>query len=550
MRSRSGSATTSRRRRLRLAPVLLLLLISAGACGGDDLLLPRDGEPARITPLTSNVTDTVGQTLADSLVVEVTDPGGRPVSGVEVRFFPRSGGTVTPDAPVTTDSRGRAAVQYTLSTAAGSQMVEAHAPIVPEANAVAVFAITAYPEPAKTLVPAEGDAQRGQVSTALPVPLSVKAVDRFNNGVDGIEVTWQAEGGAEVNPDTVVTGADGKAAHTVTLGDRPGSFGATATAEGLEGSPVRFSYTAVAAPRPALVILTQPSSTAPAGVSLAQQPELQLQDAAGAPLGQADVRVTVQIADGDGSLGGRTTAESDASGRVSFTDLELRGETGPRTLIFAAEGFTPVTSDPIVVQPGPASDDESSVSVGNGTAGVTTPISAVLRDEFGNGIAGASGDLSIRIEGANPSSDLPVSDNGNGSYSASYVPLHTGTDEVILEYQGAPLGSGSSVVFPGPTDPGASTAEVTRSGIFFVQVDIVVTVRDAQGNVVGRGGDQVQISANGSAPRTCAPPDGNPQTCVDNGDGTYTDSFIIIADDVIVDISVNGVPIAGSPFHP
>jgi hypothetical protein len=549
MCSRFGSATISHRSSLRLTSVLALLLISVAACAGDDLLLPGDGEPARIVPLTSNVTATVGQTLDDSLVVEVTDPGGRPVSGVEVRFVPRSGGTVSPAAPVTTDSRGRAAVQYTLGTVAGSQTVEAHAPIVPETNAVAVFAITANPEPAEELVLDAGTPQSGQVSTALPVPLSVKAVDRFNNGVAGIEVTWEAEGGAEVNPETAVTGADGKAATTVTLGDRPGSYTATATAEDLEGSPVSFSYTALAAPRPALVIVTQPSSTAAAGVPLAQQPELQLQDAAGAPLSQADVRVTVQIEDGDGSLGGRTSAESDASGRVRFTDLELRGETGTRTLIFAADDFTPVISDPIVVQPGPPSDDESSVSVGNGTAGVTTPVSAVLRDEFGNRIAGAGGDLSIRIEGANPSSGLIVTDNGNGSYSASYVPLHAGTDQVILEYRGAPLGSGSSVVFPGPTDPRASTAEVTRSGTFFVRVDVALTVRDAQGNVVGHGGDQVQISANGSAPRSCAPPDDDPQTCVDNGDGTYTDSFFIIANDVTVNITVNGVPIAGSPFQ-
>jgi len=546
---RSGSATIRRRHRsLRfLAPIPSLLLISLAACG-DDLLLPKDGEPARITPLESNVIGTVGQPLDDSLVVEVTDPGGRPVVGVEVAFVPLNGGVIEPDAPLTTDSHGRAAVRYTLGTTAGSQMVEAHASSVPAPNGVAVFAVTANPEPAQALVPDGGDGQSAPVSAPLPAPLIVKAVDRFSNGVAGIEVTWQAEGGGEVSPETVVTGADGRAATTRTLAGRVGSYTTVARVQDLEGSPLTFRSTAVG---PELVIVTQPSTTAAAGVPLSQQPELQLQDPLGVPLNESDVRVTVQIADGGGAVGGRTTAESDGSGRVRFTDLELRGEAGTRTLIFAADGFTPVTSAPIVIQPGPPSDSESSLSVGNGTAGETNTISVVLEDEFGNRIPGVAGDLSIRISGANPAAGLPVTDNGNGSYSSSYVPIHSGTDQVTLEYRGAALGqSTSSVVFPGPTDPRASTAEVTRSGVFFVRIDVVVTVRDAQGNRVRQGGDQVQISANGGAPRTCAPADENAQTCVDNGDGTYTDAFIIIADDVTVDIQVNGTPIAGSPFHP
>jgi hypothetical protein len=525
------------------------LLICVAACSGDNLLLPSDGEPAHITALQSNMTGTVGQPLEDSLVVEVTDPGGRPVPEVEVTFVPPAGGVVEPAGPVTTDSEGRAAVHYILSTVAGSQMVEARAPIVPADNAVAVFAVIANPEPAEALVKDErnGDGQSAQVSTVLPESLAVKAVDRFGNGVPGIEVTWDAEDG-QVSPASVVTGADGRAATARTLGDDPGPYPTVARAGTLDGSPITFNATAFAAPRPQLVLVAQPSTTAAAGVPLAEQPVLQLQDATGAPLLRDDVSVTAQIADGGGSLSGRTTVRSDANGSVRFTDLELRGEIGTRTLIFAADGFTPVTSAAIVVQPGPPSD-ESSLSVGNGTAGVTTPITVALRDEFGNRIPGAAGDLSLRITGANPADGLTVTDNGNGSYSSSYIPIHSGTDEITLEFRGARLGSAQSVVSPGPSNPGASTAEVNRSGVFFVRIDVLVTVRDAQGNVVGHGGDLVQISANGSAPRSCAPPDGRDDTCLDNGDGTYTDAFILIADDVTVDISVNGVPISGSPFH-
>lgn len=536
---------------VRPAIVLVALSLGVAACGGDDLILPKDGEPARITVVSApNPREVVGRTLGDSLVVEVTDPGGRPVSGVKVWFVPPAGGGVAPSDTVTTGGNGRAAVSYILSTVAGEQVVEARAPIEPATNAVATIRVQADPDVPQGLVYDAGNQQSAQVSTVLPESLAVKAVDRFGNGVPGVEVTWEVDGGGEVNPTTVMTGADGRAATAQLLGDRPGAYGAMATAAALDGATVPFTATAVAAPRPELVLIVQPSAEAAAGVPLQQQPQIQLQDPFGAPLAQEGVNVTVQVAQGDGSVGGRTTATSDATGRVAFADLELRGETGTRTLIFAAEGFTPVTSSPIALLPGPPSAGQSSVSVPNGTAGESTTITIRIRDEFGNNVAGVAGNLSVSISGANPLSDLPVTDNGNGSYAASYVPVHSGTDEVTVRFGDQVLGGGAqpSNVQPGPPDPATTTAQVIRTGVFFVRIDVLITVRDAQGNQVGHGGDEILISANESAPRSCAPPDGDANTCVDNGDGTYVDAFVIIAGTVTVNITLNGVPISGSPF--
>jgi hypothetical protein len=234
---------------------------------------------------------------------------------------------------------------------------------------------------------------------------------------------------------------------------------------------------------------------------------------------------------------------------VRFTDLEFRGVTGSRTLIFAADGFTPVSSSAIDVGPGPPSRDQSTVSVPNGTAGAATAIAVRLKDQFGNNVTGAGDALTIAIAGANPSAGLAVTEQGNGSYSTSYVPVHSGTDAVTVEFRGVSLGDGpfQSVVSPGAADPTATTARVTRSGVFFVAVNVEVTTRDAQGNLLGHGGDQVQIIPNGGSPRTCA---NNGSTCQDNGDGTYTDAFVLITDVVSVAVVLNGVPIAGSPFVP
>lgn len=532
--------------RLRSLAVFLFpfLAFIALACGGDDLTLPGDGKPARISILSgNNQTGIVGRPLADSLVVQVTDSDRRPVEGVEVLFTPPAGAVVEPNDTVPTDANGEAWVHYTLSTAAGDQVIEARAiPIASPASSTTTFTALAQPESAVELIMAGGDDQTAEVATALPESLAVRAVDRFGNGVSGIEVTWEAKGGGAVSPISVTTGSDGRAATQRVLGDRPGSYAATAEVDGLEGSPISFSARAIAAPQPALALVTQPSSSAAAGVPLASQPELQLLDAFGAPLQRPDVSVTVQIASGSGSLGGHTTASSDANGHVSFSDLELRGRTGSRTLIFAAEGFTPVTSGQITVRPGPPASDRSSISVPDGTAGVATSITLHLEDEFENPVTSAGDLISISVEGANPVSGLPVTELEDGSYSSSYLPMHSGIDAVRIEFNDQPLAGSpfQSTVVAGPADPAHTTAEVTRTGGLFTQINAVVTTRDAQDNPLGRGGERVQVQVN----------DSNPLDAVDNGDGTYSFSVITFGVQFSVVITLNGVPIQGSPFTP
>jgi hypothetical protein len=327
-----------------------------------------------------------------------------------------------------------------------------------------------------------------------------------------------------------------------TLGNRPGPYSTTAAAAGLEGSPVSFNATGITPPSPQLILVTQPSATASAGVPFSRQPVLQLQDAVGAPLPREDVAVTVQIENGGGSLVGRTTVRSNEQGVVTFTDLSIGGEPGQRTLIFAATDFTPAVSAAIDVGAGPPLPSASSASVPNGTAGASTSITVRLEDAFGTPVEGAAGDISISVEGANQASGLAVTDRGGGQYSASYVPTRTGTDQVAVRVNGTPL-SGSpfaSTVVPGPAAASTTTAEVTKTAFFFFRVQAVVTTRDAQGNLLGRGGETVDIRV-----------DGSQIPVTDNGDGTYTMSPVVTLNaNPTVDITLNGVPISGSPFRP
>lgn len=511
------------------------------ACGGNDLLLPSAGQPAKISVLSGDhQTGTVGEELDDPIVVLVTDPEDRPVADVEVAFVPPEGGDLAPNDTVVTGPDGKASVRYRLSPAAGDQVIEARAkPVVQSADLTTTITASANPEAAVSLVLASGDGQVGVVSTALPESLVVRAVDRFGNGVAGVEVHWEASGGS-VSPETVVTGADGRAAAERVMGDNPGSYPTRAEAGDLSGSPLSFTSNAMAAPSPALILLTYPPSTARAGVPFDQQPELQLEDPSGAPLNRADVTVTAAINTGSGSVGGEATATSDANGRVKFTNLSIRGAPGRRIMIFAAEGFTSALSSSIVVSPGPADARESSASVPNGTAGETTVISIELHDEFGSSVEGEAGAVDIEVNGPNQQSGIEVSDKGGGNYSASYTPKVSGTDEVNIRIHGDLIAGNplSSTVKTGPASPAKTTVTVIREGAFIYTYTVLVSTQDAQGNVLRHGGDHVQVQPIG----------GDIRDAQDVGDGTYISRFASLNPDQKSNIFLNGDALPGNPY--
>ncbi len=98
-----------------------------------------------------------------------------------------------------------------------------------------------------------------------------------------------------------------------------------------------------------LAIARQPSASAASGVAFAQQPEIQLLDAAGNPVSGGGVVVTAAIATGGGTLGGTLTASTNASGVATFFNLSITGTSGSRTLNFSATGLAGATSTTITI---------------------------------------------------------------------------------------------------------------------------------------------------------------------------------------------------------
>ncbi len=123
------------------AAACVALVAALSACSGAErgtTTAPRQPVPGAITTLAGDhQRGTVGQSLASSLVVRVTDPLGRPLPGVDVAWGELVGGGFTmPDVSPTDDS-GRAAVVWTVGTVAELNTAIARVPGLPADTFVA-----------------------------------------------------------------------------------------------------------------------------------------------------------------------------------------------------------------------------------------------------------------------------------------------------------------------------------------------------------------------------------------------------------------------------
>ncbi|MGQ0639186.1 MAG: Ig-like domain-containing protein [Gemmatimonadaceae bacterium] len=176
---------------------------------------------------------------------------------------------------------------------------------------------------------------------------------------------------------------------------RVGSATITASAGSVTSSGLTITVTP--GPPAQLGIRTQPAGAAVA-IPFATQPVVEIRDAAGNVVTTATPNVTALIASGGGALSGATTVTATA-GVASFSNLALSGIVGNRTLSFATEGLTPVTSQTLALSPGnPAQARVTTQPVGGavGTALLTQPV-VELRDVSGNVATGSSAAVTAAI---------------------------------------------------------------------------------------------------------------------------------------------------------
>ena len=230
---------------------------------------------------------------------------------------------------------------------------------------------------------------------------------------------------------------------------------------------------------------------------------------------------------------GPTNAQGVATGRFSSTSPGDH-------VVSATVGSAAVTQTATVtVTAGPPVASASSAQVGAGTAGAATSVTINLRDASGNPVTGGAGKIAVNVGGAN-SGGGAVSETGNGAYVFTYTPLKAGTDQIRIRVDGTDIPGSpfSSAVSPGPANAAHTTASV-GDATFFNPATFIVTVRDAQDNPLGHGGDAVAVNVDRQGALTVS----------DNGDGTYSATFAPTAIGTFdVTITLNGSPIGGGPY--
>jgi hypothetical protein len=326
---------------LSIALLLGFPFINA-ACGGDNLTLPSEGQPAHIAIQGSGQQGEVGSTLDQQLVALVTDTQDRPVEGATVEFVltdDLGGGLVDP-ASGKTDAAGKVTATIKLGPQAGEMTGTARVPVDQGAAPIeAPFTARAVGSGATTLAPVSGDIQSGAVNTTLTAPLVVKVTDSFGNGVSGFTVEWSAEGQGTVSDASTQTDINGETSVTRTLGPNAGQQTTVATAEGLSGSPVTFTHTATAGNASRIEIVTGNNQEAPAGTQLHNDLVVRVLDENGNPV---DNRAVSWVIGAGGGSVTPETSQTNGDGQAS-TKWTLGAAPGSNTVNAVVSGIGSVT---------------------------------------------------------------------------------------------------------------------------------------------------------------------------------------------------------------
>ncbi|HEY0840541.1 MAG TPA: Ig-like domain-containing protein, partial [Vulgatibacter sp.] len=401
--------------------------VHATAVAGSAATLAIDWDPA--------ASGTVGQTLADSVVVTVTDFGGNPVEGVTVTFASADTGASVGSPTATTDEDGKASTTWTLGTLAGQQTLTVSVPVL---SPVDIHA-TAVADEATNLVVDWDPAASGTVGQTLAEAVVATVTDTYGNPIEGVTVTFATtDTGASVASPTATTDADGQASTTWTLGTAAGQQTLTVSSIGL--TSVDVHATAVAGAATNLTIDWDPAASGTVGETLADSVVATVSDTYGNPI--EGVTVTFSTADVDASVGSPTaTTDSDGSASTTWT---LGTVAGQQSLTVSVSGIAPqtihatATALPINIL---------EIHAGNGQyAPPNQEFGAAfvvrLLDENGDPVEG--GTINFTALGVTLSSDTATTDEDG----LAWVTATTGPTEVwVVEIEASEDGGTSSVTF-------------------------------------------------------------------------------------------------------
>lgn len=347
----------------------------------------------------NNQSAVVGTSLANPLVVRVTDANGNPVAGVAVTWVAVDGGSVS-SATSGTNASGLAQITRTLGTEPRAYTTTASADGLSGSPITFTSTATVGP-PAQLAFVTQPGSPTTSGSAFSPAPV-IQVQDAEGNAVSqgGISISaavTSGQSGVTLQNESRNTNGSGRATFSNLVITAPPDddyvLSFTASFGGGPLTPVNSGplvVTAGAANR--IVITQQPSTTAQSGVPFAQQPTVQIEDGSGNPI-PGPRTITAEIGTGSGSLIGTVTASTGGGSMATFSGLGISGAVGTKTIIFRSGTLTPAESDDITLSAGPAasiaiqSDADQTAGVGET---VPDPPSVIVRDASNNPVAGVN----------------------------------------------------------------------------------------------------------------------------------------------------------------
>jgi hypothetical protein len=222
------------------------LLAAIWSCQTDGPAEPRDMRYVIEALSPPEVHGVVGSIVQPTPIVAVKNRQGAPVAGVTVTFLTAFASGIVPTTTVNTDSAGIASPgEWRLSGRAGRQRLRVsagagatYAELWFEAeartgNAVALKAVT------------DGGEQVAFAGAVVVNPPTVRVVDSFDNGIEGVAVTFSVSrgGGSIARSETRTDSAGSARAVGWQLGPNAGPNEVLATAPGFD--PVTFTAQAI-----------------------------------------------------------------------------------------------------------------------------------------------------------------------------------------------------------------------------------------------------------------------------------------------------------------
>src|SRR5687768_1737943 len=505
-----------------------------GATSGTITLSAGAATQLSISTQPSNLAQS-GVPFTTQPVIQLRDAAGNAVSqqGTSViATIASGGGNLNGLTTVATDASGVATFAgLSITGTAGDRTLSFSASGLTGATSSVISITAGSPSVLGIVTQPSSSVQSGAVFGQQPV---IQLRDGSGNPVAlaGVQVTVsiQSGGGALGGNPTAITNASGVAAFTnLSITGAPGIRTLLFSAAGYV-SVASGNIDVTAPPATQLAITTQPSASAQSGAVFPQQPVIQLRDAGGNPVSQANVTVTAAIASGGGTLGGTATAITNASGTASFTDLSITGTAGDRTLGFSASGLTGATSGTIsITVPAPTATQltittQPSASAQSGAVFPQQPV-IQLRDAGGNPVSQANVTVTAAIAsgGGTLGGTTAVQTDANGTATFTDLSITGTAGDRTLGFSASGLtgatSSTISITVPAPTatqltittQPSASA----QSGAVFPQHPVIqlrdavatrrtsdlvtVTAAIASGGGTLGGTTAVQTDANGTA---------------------------------------------------